>query len=323
MGTPDQPLVSAVLPVYNGERFLRAAIESVLNQSYPAIEVVVVDDGSTDGSAAILGDYSGRIVSIRQSNVGVAQARNAGVRASHGEFVAFLDQDDWWRPAKIEKQMALCLADLNIDLVHTGVAHYDDTTETFVGRLNPRDAPHELVGQCYERLLLGNAIYNATVMVRRSAIDRVGGFDTSIAGNTVADYDLWLRLARQSIFAFVPEELAVFRLHPEQGTWKRREMLTAELRVLADHLPLSVRRQSPALRGRIAGLLESLGIAHLDAHEAGLARHYFGHALREQPSGRRLGLWIASLLPTGAAEWLRVGRSVVRLRKRSAGKEGV
>lgn len=304
-----RPLVSVILPVYNGERFLREAIDSVLGQSYRAIELVAVDDGSTDGSAAILDSYGDRLVVVRQSNGGVARARSAGVNASHGEFVAFLDQDDWWRIDKIAKQVALFQADPELDLVHTDLAHYDERRHAYVGRLNPMATPQVLTGHCYDLLLMENHIANGTVMVRRSAIDRVGGFDTTIAGNTVADYDLWLRLARQSKFAFLPEELTVFRLHVTQGTWKRRDMLTAELQILAKHVPLPARDASPALRGRFARAHEELGIAHLDARDRIQARRCFGQSLREERTLRRAALYAASLLPPGLTDLLRSAKS--------------
>lgn len=308
-----RPLVSAILPIYNGERFLREAIDSVLGQSYPAIELVAVDDGSTDGSAAILDAYGGRLVVVRQANGGVARARSAGVNASHGAFVAFLDQDDWWRADKVAKQVALFQADPELDLVHTDLAHYDERSHTYVGRLNPMATPQALTGHCYDLLLMENHIANGTVMVRRAAIDRVGGFDTSIAGNTVADYDLWLRLARQSKFAFLPEELTVFRLHAAQGTWKRRDMLAAELEMLAKHVPAPARDASPRLRGRFARAYEELGIAHLDARDRTQARRCFGQALRGERTLRRAALYAASLLPLGLTDLLRSAKSGVSL----------
>jgi glycosyltransferase involved in cell wall biosynthesis len=298
------PLVSVVIPVYNGARFLSRAIDSVLAQTYPAVEVVVVDDGSTDDSRALVAGYGDRVVAVHQANGGVAQARNAGILASRGELVAFLDQDDWWRPEKVAAQVRVFQSDAEIGLVHTGVGHYDEQAQAFVGRLNPHDAPHELVGYCYERLLLGNSIYNATVMVRRAALDAVGHFDASIAGNTVADYELWLRVAQRFALAYVPEELAVFRLHADQGTWKRRDMLAAELRVLERALP-GPTAAPVAIHGRLAQLLEELGVAHLDAGDPRKARPCFARALRAAPSLRRGGLWAASLLPVRVVEGLR------------------
>jgi|ERR1700728_2339445 len=134
-------------------------------------------------------------------------------------------------PDKVEKQVRVFLSDDRIGLVHTGVSHYDEVAAAFVKALYTKSSPEELIGNCYDRLLLGNSIYNSSVMVRKSVLNVVGGFDTEICGNTVQDYDLWLRFAQQSTFACLPEELLVFRLHPGQGTWNRREMFTWQLRL--------------------------------------------------------------------------------------------
>lgn len=309
---PQPPLVTAIIPMYNGERFVRDSVESVLSQTYSAIEILVVDDGSTDRSIDVLAKYAGRLRLIRQPNAGVANARNAGVEASRGEIVAFLDQDDWWQPTKIEKQVSVFVSDPEVTLVHTGTAHFDDQAKKFVGRLNPNCAADKLVGSCYQRLLLDNCIYNSTVAVRRSAVRRVGGFDTTIAGNTVADYDLWLRLAKDGTFAFVPEELGVFRLHSSQGTWNRKEMLTAEFRMLSRYVTQQMREDSKALRGRFARIHEMLGISYLDAEQGAEARRCFSNALAEERSLRRIGLYVATFLPAPVAEAMRTTKRALK-----------
>jgi CTP:molybdopterin cytidylyltransferase MocA len=308
------PLVSVVIPVYNGARYVWAAIESVLAQrsGRAAIECIVVNDGSTDDSAAVIASFGDRVVAIRQANAGVAAARNAGLRAARGEFVAFLDQDDWWLPEKIERQMERALADRRVDLVHTEVCYYDEVGGRTVGRLNAL-RPDLLVGPCYEQLLLGNAITNSTVMVRRAALDAVGFFDTGLAGNTVQDYDLWLRIAQRGALDFVPEKLAVYRLHPGQGMWRVSESLAQELQVLERHGARELRRCPVRLRARVAGLLEELGVALLDEGQLEAAGAAFRRALAARWSGRRALLWLATRLPDSAVRGLRDGR--VRLQR--------
>lgn len=294
-----QKVVSVIIPVYNGSKYVKRAIDSVLAQTYKAIELVVVDDGSTDGSREVISAYGARVVPIFQQNNGVAHARNAGIRHSSGEFVAFLDQDDWWADQKIEKQVRAISAE--VDLVHTGVSHYDECSGQFVEPLNPQARPDKLVGECYEQLLLGNAIYNSSVMVRRSALDLVGLFDTEIRGNTVQDYELWLRIARRGRLAYVGEEMTVFRVHADQGTWNRTLMLSEEIRLLE--------RQSNTnpgtLRRRLAVLWEQLGIAYLDARETSEARRCFGKSVRMQLFTRAAALCVASYLPQWFIDKLR------------------
>jgi glycosyltransferase involved in cell wall biosynthesis len=303
----ESPLVSVVIPIYNGETFLARAIASVSAQTYTPLEIVVIDDGSTDNSLAVVSacPTQAPLRILRQENRGVAMARHAGVLASAGDFIAFLDQDDWWREDKIAKQVEVFQADASLALVHTQAAYFDQSAREFVPPINASGTPHEMVGHCYERLLMANPIGNSTVMIRRSAFDAVGGFDVSIGGNTVADYALWLRLARKFTFAFVPEELAVFRLHANQGTWRRDAMLRAELALLTNEVP-ETKRRSPQMRQRFAGLEEALGIACLDAGDYDAARSSFMRAWREAPSLRRTGLCLASSLPSGIVErWRR------------------
>lgn len=304
----DAPLVSVVVPLYNGAAFVEQAVASVSAQSYESLEIVIVDDGSTDNSLAVVSACSTKapLRVLRQQNRGVALARHNAVLASTGEFIAFLDQDDWWREDKIAKQVEAFRSDQSLGLVHTRAAYYDQSSGSFVPPINSFATPHELVGDCYERLLMGNVICNSTVMIRRSAFDAVGGFDLSIDGNTVADYAMWLRLARRFTFAFVPEELAVFRLHATQGTWRRDAMLRAELALLIKEVSDVTRRRSPEMRQRFAGLEEALGIACLDAGDYSAARSNLMRAWWDAPSLRRTGLCVASILPSGVVErWRR------------------
>lgn len=293
----DQPLVSVVIPVYNGERYLAQAIESVLAQTWPHVELIVVDDGSTDGSAGIIAGYGPRLVAVRQENRGVAAARNAGMERATGRFIALLDQDDWWRPEKAERQVALMLEDRRVGLVHTGVDHFDEGLGRFTGPLAPLARPDLLVGDCFRRLLLDNQIYNSSVMLRASVLRRVGLCDPQIRGNTVQDYDLWLRVARRARLAYVPEPLVVFRVHPGQGTWDRRLMLTEEARLMERVVAAEGLVSQPDVRRRMAGLYDQLGAAYLDAGDRAGARRSFARSLGWRTSARAAALWVASLFP--------------------------
>src|SRR5436190_9018266 len=118
--------VSVVIPTYNYARYLGAAIDSALQQTHAPLEVIVVDDGSTDDTPRLLDGYGDRIRVIRQKNSGVAAARNAGVREARGELIAFLDSDDLWKPRKLELQIARFEADPGLGLVHCGAETLDD-----------------------------------------------------------------------------------------------------------------------------------------------------------------------------------------------------
>lgn len=315
------PLVSVVVPVYNGAKYVRAALDSALGQTYPAVEVVAVDDGSTDESAAVLASYGSRLVVVRQPNAGVAAARNAGIQASRGELIAFLDQDDWWLPEKIERQVACFQAEPQVGLIHTGVLQYSERAATFVDPVYPIDDTSQLQGHCHDLLLLGNGIFNSSVMIRRGVLEVAGRFDPSLGGNSCQDYDLWLRIARRYPLGYVAEDLTVLRLHDEQGTWNRRTMLRDELGVLERAAGPDGLRASSVLRAHFALRLDELGVAHLDAGEPRLARPCFRRAMRMRWSVRAALLYAACILPPSGIEWLRRQRARWRRRDTSTTRD--
>lgn len=308
----EQSLVSVVIPVYNGKRFLRQAIDSVLGQTHSQVEVIAIDDGSTDKSAESLAEYGNRIQLHRQSNCGnVGIVRNEGIKRSRGEFVAFLDQDDWWEPTKLARQVDWFRSDDRIGLVHTAVRFHDDNLACEVGPQNPDSRPQDLNGDCFDRLLMGNGICNSSVAVRRTVLEAVGGCDPDIAGNTVQDYDLWLRIARQSRLEYADERLTNFRLHAGQGHKDRRAMLQAEI-----HLLRQWSKQEPdqrwQIRTRLGQLQDELAVACLEMGKPWDARRNFGRAMLAQPNGSRCFRFAASCLPYAMVQWVRERKSTGR-----------
>jgi len=300
--------VSVVIPVYNGERYLRRAIDSVLAQTYSDVEVVVIDDGSTDSSPAMLREYGDKLCVYHQANCGrVGLVRNTGIDRSHGEFVAFLDQDDWWLPEKLALQVEAMRSSAKIGLVHTAVTDFDDRGHSRPGLLNPEAQPEKITGRCFEELLLGNPMYNSSVIVRRSALQDVGVCDLQIPGNTVQDYDLWLRIARAFEFAFISEPLTCYQMHSGQGMWHRTQMLTAEYDVLLKIQSIAVWRSTEDGRHRLAKLCDEIATAHFEADDISSARKYFLKALALDHSPRQWLRWSASLLPFPVIRALRSG----------------
>ncbi len=246
------PRVSVIIPTYNRAQFVKLAIDSVLAQTYADYEVIVVDDGSTDGTEAVLqGTYGTRIAYERQDNQGAAAARNRGIALSTGEFVAFLDSDDIWLPGKLERQLALHTADSQTVLSFTQAwridAHGYRDLEEPIGSSVTHDS------LSLERLCLDNCIASPTlVVVSRSALETAGGFDTSI--RHCEDWDLWLRLQSKGLTAIVAEPLALIRRHrgglchypSREENASRRENLLATLRKLFAHWP----EAPPELRDR-------------------------------------------------------------------------
>jgi glycosyltransferase involved in cell wall biosynthesis len=196
------PTISVVIPTYNTAPLVVEAIDSALAQTLPPLEIVVVDDGSTDDTEARLASYGGRITYVRQPNAGVSSARNRGLGLARGEFVAFLDADDAWHPRKLELQADRLRADPGLGMLGTR-AYLLPLARGATVDVGDERAPLEEVS--WERLAVKNYFCASSVTVRRSVLDRVGVFDTALNGNE--DRDLWLRIAAVSRAANLPLDL--------------------------------------------------------------------------------------------------------------------
>lgn len=204
-----KPLVSAIIPNYNYAQYVAEAVESALDQTYENLEVIVVDDGSKDDSLKVLEVFGDRIKVIAKQNAGVSVARNTGVAASSGEYVAFLDSDDAWLPRKIEKQVARFESDPQLGLIHVGVLDVD-------GDGNARkEHISGLKGSVPDELLLINRAGilggGSGLMVPRRVFDEVGGFDNRLT--TSADWDICYQVASRYPVGFINEVLLRYRYH--------------------------------------------------------------------------------------------------------------
>lgn len=204
-----RPSVSVVIPAYNLARYLSQAIDSVLAQSRPASEIIVVDDGSSDETPEVLTVYGDRIRVLRHENRGLSAARNAGAATAHGDLLAFLDADDIWMPTKLEKQVARFEADAEVGLVHCGVEEIDGLGNVIGRRLDGLEGRVSEDMLLFERgVILGGG--SGCVMLR-SLFEQVGGCDLRLS--TSADWDLYYRIARLRSVAFVAETLLRYRFH--------------------------------------------------------------------------------------------------------------
>jgi glycosyltransferase involved in cell wall biosynthesis len=190
---------SIIVIVYNGEQYIERAVQSALGQTVADIEVIVVDDGSSDGSAARVGRIKdSRLRLVRQSNQGPSAARNAGIREAKSDWIAFLDCDDWWTTDKLEHQLAVTARSTDVALVYSGA-----TTLLENGSVLSEAVPR-LRGAVLEDLLLGNYITgsSSSVLIRRDVLSELGGFRTDI--HYGEDWDLWLRIAACYRIEMVP-----------------------------------------------------------------------------------------------------------------------
>jgi glycosyltransferase involved in cell wall biosynthesis len=208
MTTPS-PLVSVVIPAYNTARTVRATVESALEQTISDLEVIVVDDGSADETASVvLAIEDDRVRLVRQPNGGVAAARNAGIRESRGQWVAFLDSDDVWLPYKLERQLAVLDAHPDVLAVQAGAYFVDD--ELRVLRVRRCTQPRNILLTFLRFQNLPNAA--STWVVAREMFDRMGMFDTELA--ILEDWEMSLRIARYCNPICIPEPLSMYRVHP-------------------------------------------------------------------------------------------------------------
>ncbi|HBE81528.1 MAG TPA: glycosyltransferase family A protein [Pyrinomonadaceae bacterium] len=213
--------LSVIIPAYNYGRFIAEAIESVLVQTMRPVEIVVVDDGSTDDTAEMVARFGDAVKYIRQENAGVCIARNRGVAESNGELIAFLDADDIWEPTKLEKQVAKFAEDARIGLVHCGMREFESEAGKMI-------ALHldGLEGDVADELLLWEQpavnVSGSATMVSRNAFENVGGFDPRIKCGE--DWDLCYRIAREFKVGFVREPLVNYRNHGGAAHLNVREM---------------------------------------------------------------------------------------------------
>ena len=293
--------LSAVIPAYNCAPYLGAAVESALRQEGVDHEVIVVDDGSTDETDSVIASFGDRIRSVRQANRGLPAARNAGIAATGGDLVAFLDADDTWEPTKSRKQIAYLDDRPACGLVFCDVYRMDESGR----RLEPilgAHAPAVPTGRCLEHLFLGNFVLVPGVTMRRAVLDRVGAFDESL--RSVEDYDLWLRAAEVSEIGFIPEPLASWRDRPGQMSRNRDRMLACEVAVLEaalgrrPDLRTTLRGQ---VRRRFAGLYDESGWRDLDEGRLRPAVGKFLRAARHDP------LWTKPYRHLAAAALARFG----------------
>jgi len=205
--------VSVVMPTYNRSRFIERAIRSVLGQTCPVKEVIVVDDGSTDGTEDVLRTIPGPIRYFKQANAGPPTARNHGFKQVTGAFIALLDSDDVWFPDKIERQLACVRANDRVGLVHSA-ARIIDSEGRVTGAVWGRSEYH---GRVTSHLLEANGVNASSVLMRRALVEAEAGYD--IRFPALENWDLWLRISRRCEFAYVNEPLIEYRLH--DGGWNR------------------------------------------------------------------------------------------------------
>lgn len=293
-------LVSVIIPTYNYARFVHRAIDSVLAQTYGDVECVVVDDGSTDETPQVLARYGSRIRVIRKEKQGPGIARNRGIGAARGEYIAFLDSDDHWRPDKLAKQVEVLDADPSLgavgcanEIVDGAGAHVSNTI--FPSPATPTDLADQLRGVAVRRLWVGSSCSGA--LIPKRVLEDVRMFDESLTA--AEDWDLWLKIAARYPIRNIPDILVSISTHGtgfarnadkvERNQWKVYEAAVARW---PDALDARTRRQVRAL------ILADAGAEHVGGKA-------YGTALRRYL--KSLVAW-----PMHAGRWYVTARLVLR-----------
>lgn len=282
------PRVSVVIPTFNCDRFIQRTVDSALAQTYRDFEIIVVDDGSTDGTRSIIADFGPRVRYFFQSNQGASAARNRAIESATGEFIAYLDADDLWAPDKLARQVEYLDAHPACGMIHTEVAVVDEQDSVLHTRFNQetqRAVPH---GACLRQLLQQSHIQTLTVVERRSAFDRAGTFDLRLP--VAQDYLHWIQVVLEGYeIGYLPDPLGLYR-------WRVGSLMSSQRRLLGDfvriyQILLAEHALERTYSRDIAQLVEAQlyqqerQLAYLERRECSgaLARHRLRNLIRRWP----------------------------------------
>jgi len=286
--------VAVIIPAYNAARHLRRTIESVLAQTVPATEIIVVDDGSTDDTASVVRSFAPRVRLIQKPNGGPGSARNLGAQQTAATWLAFVDADDVWYPDKLAGQLAVA-EQAGIGLIHCLPDHREDTV------------PDELT---FDHLWERNWIINSSVMLRRDIFEQVGGFDEARDLISVEDYNLWLRVAAAGVRIVTCQKVLVHYTRGIGLSSHTARFMDAQL--LNIHRIGTLLHLAPSVvRRKKADLLADFGRRSVFERNLPAARRYFVRSLALRPSPYAAAHLAASLAPKQAFEMRR--RIVARL----------
>ncbi len=311
MNSNRVPQVSVIVPVYNAERYILASLASILQQTPTDYEVILVDDGSTDGTREAARSAHGAIRYIYQANQGPAAARNAGINVARGEFVCFLDADDSWSIDKLSTQLAFMAEHPSVGLVFADEEEFDDCGVVRASLLGTSQFHQELrsggiVKDAFRKLLVENFVPTSTVMVRRACFAQTGVFDVTLKGPE--DRDMWSRIAVQFPIGCIPRVLGRKRVVASSVSRDVEMTLRSRIRMWT-----KARRLFPELAaGQTVNALLAPTYVHLgfvlmqkgnvrEARSAGLK----GLAASRNPSGwlRALSLLVCTLAGAPATKF--------------------
>jgi len=216
MASETFPKVSVIIPVFNGQNFLREAIDSVLSQTYRNYETIVVDDGSTDATWTIIQSYGSTLLSTRKENGGVASALNCGIQKATGKYIAWLSHDDLFLPSKIESQVSFLQNTTQFKACYTDYCIIDENGNIITEIETPWYPRKQAIRALFSRAY----VHGSTMLIERTCFDRVGGFSERL--RYTQDTEMWLRILQEFEIGRVPIKLVKGRSHPNQGSRNKK-----------------------------------------------------------------------------------------------------
>lgn len=257
----ERPLASVIIPAYNAAPYIGATLDAVFKQTFPDFEVLVINDGSPDTADLehALGPYQTKIRYIRQENLGPSSARNAGIRAAVGKYVAFLDSDDFWLPQHLEKQVATLESNPQLQMVYANGIHLrGDTPIGILFESSPQSLPVDLDCLLHER----STIVTSSAVVLREAITKAGSFDEQL--RRCEDYDLWLRLVQTGATVSYNRDIQIGHRQSNGLAANWELMRHALIQVYEKHLALGKlsAEQVRFLRNKIKTIATSIEFRH-------------------------------------------------------------
>ena len=277
------PLVSVVIPVFNGEKTIQETIESVLNQTLTDFELLVINDGSQDGTLEIVERIpDSRIQVFSYPNAGQSTSRNRGIEIAKGGYISFIDADDLWTPDKLEAQLQALQANPKAGVAYSWTDWIDESSQLLgKGSYNTEQ------GEVFTKLLLNDFVANGSnVLIRRDALTEVGGFDPSVT--PAEDWDLWLRLAARYEFVAVRSPQILYRISPNSASFNVWKMEASSLQVIDKAFaiaPESLQYLKPQCLGNRYKYLTFKAIEGYPERNKGIAAiRFLWNAIKNDPS---------------------------------------
>jgi glycosyltransferase involved in cell wall biosynthesis len=292
------PTVSVIIPTFNCAPYIRETIDSVLNQTAPGVELIVVDDGSTDGTVDLIRGYGDRLQLFVQANARVCAARNKGIAAATGQFICLLDHDDYWFPDKLETEMKHFEAQPALGVVTSVAIRWHPNADgsyplpASIDRSQyPDEVAEETSGWVYHHLLYDAFMLTSASIFRREVFDKCGVFDVNLPYSE--DWDMWLRLSREFQFRMLRRPTTLYRQHKNQGsrTVRNIDYRTRLLTSAVAKWGVQSRDGQSIDPGRLARQLAKyhaeFALGHLQGGNRRIALASFMKAWRQHPTNLR------------------------------------